>query len=147
MEDGCKIVGEYYNMRSQFESLFTSKDIVRAKYPNGWVGWLNDKMSDDDDGRLTRFTTMDGRYMYCIVERLIDYGFKPPELIDDTIYFHDFYLNVYEYLDYAKYDYSKYMIKTPYWLNIQSQPKKTIKEIYETGLDFYEYNGLDYSVI
>ena len=147
MEDGCKRVGEYYNMRSQFESLFTSKDIVRAKYPNGWVGWLNDKMSDDDDGRLTRFTTMDGRYMYCIVERLIDYGFKPPELIDDTIYFHDFYLNVYEYLDYAKYDYSKYMIKTPYWLNIQSQPKKTIKEIYETGLDFYEYNGLDYSVI
>ena len=138
---------EYYNMRSQFESLFTRKDIVRAKYPNGWVGWLNDKMSDDDDGRLTRFTTMDGRYMYCIVERLIDYGFKPPELIDDTIYFHDFYLNVYEYLDYAKYDYSKYMIKTPYWLNIQSQPKKTIKEIYETGLDFYEYNGLDYSVI
>ena len=134
-------------MRSQFESLFTSKDIVRTKYPNGWVGWLNDKMSDDDDGRLTRFTTMDGRYMYCIVERLIDYGFKPPELIDDTIYFHDFYLNVYEYLDYAKYDYSKYIIKTPYWLNIQSQPKKTIKEIYETGLDFYEYNGLDYSVI
>ena len=39
-------------MRSQFESLFTSKDIVRAKYPNGWVGWLNDKMSDDDDGKL-----------------------------------------------------------------------------------------------
>ena len=31
------------------------------------------------------------------------------------------------------------MIKIPYWLNIQSQPKKTIKEIYETGLDFY-YN-------
>ena len=57
------------------------------------------------------------------------------------------FLNVYEYLDYAKYDFSKYMIKTPYWLNIQSQPKKTIKEIYETGLDFYEYNGLDYSVI
>ena len=134
-------------MRSQFESLFTSKDIVRAKYPNGWVGWSNDKMSDDDDGRLTRFTTMDGRYMYCIVERLIDYGFKPPELIDGTIYFHDFYLNVYEYLDYAKYDYSKYMIKTPSWLNIQAQPKKSIKDIYESNLDFYEYNGLDYSVI
>ena len=133
-------------MRSQFESLFTSKDIVRAKYPNGWVGWLNDKMSDDDDGRLTRFTTMDGRYMYCIVERLIDYGFKPPELIDDTIYFHDFYLNVYEYLDYAKYDYSKYIIKAPCWLNIQSQPKKSIKDIYVSGLDFYDYNGLDYSI-
>ena len=84
-------------MRSLFESLFTTKDIVRAKYPNGWVGWLNDKMSDDDDGRLTRFTTMDVRYMYIIVERLIDYGFRPPELIDDTIHFHDFYLNVYEF--------------------------------------------------
>ena len=55
-------------MRSIFESLFTTKDIVRSKYPNGWVGWLNDKMSDDDDGKLTRFTTMDGRYMYFVVE-------------------------------------------------------------------------------
>ena len=132
-------------MRSQFESLFTSKDIVRAKYPNGWVGWLNDKMSDDDDGRLTRFTTMDGRYMYCIVERLIDYGFKPPELIDDTIYFHDFYLNVYEYLDYAKYDFSKFYLKKPDWLKIDSQPQMNIKDIAEFGLDVYGYNGLDYS--
>ena len=117
-------------MRSQFESLFTSKDLVRAKYPNGWVGWLNDKMSDDDDGRLTRFSTMDGSYMHIIIERLIDYGFKAPELIDDTIHFHDFYLNVYEYRDYAKFDCSKHNIKKPYWLNIQSQPEKSVKEIY-----------------
>ena len=134
-------------MRNQFESLFTSKDIVRAKYPNGWVGWLNDKMSDDDDGRLTRFSTMDGRYMYVIVERLIDYGFKPPELIDDTIYFHDFYLNVYEYLDYSKYDFSKYNIEKPSWLKIQPQPDRTIKEIYDLGLDLYDFNGLDFSLI
>ena len=133
-------------MRSQFESLFTSKDIVRAKYPNGWVGWLNDNMSDDDDGRLTRFTTMDGRYMYFVVERLIDYGFKPPELIGNTIHFHDFYLNVYEYLDYAKFDFSKHNIKAPYWLSIKPQPEKSVKEIYESGLDFYDYNGLNYSI-
>ena len=49
-------------MRSIFGILFTTKDIVRAKYPNGWVGWLNNKMSDDDDGKLTRFTTMDEHY-------------------------------------------------------------------------------------
>ena len=133
-------------MRSLFESLFTTKDIVRAKYPNGWVGWLNDKMSDDDDGRLTRFTTMDGRYMYIIVERLIDYGFRPPELIDDTIYFHDFYLNVYEFRDYAKYDCSKYYSKAPEWLNIQLQPEKKLQEIVELGLDAYAFNGLDYTL-
>ena len=133
-------------MRSQFESLFTSKDIVRAKYPNGWVGWLNDKMSDDDDGRLTRFSTMDGRYMYVIVERLISYDFRPPELIDDTIYFHDFYLNVYEYLDYSKYDFSKYNVEKPSWLNIQPQPDRTIKEIHDSGLDLYDFNGLDFSL-
>jgi len=133
-------------MRSQFESLFTSKDIVRAKYPNGWVGWLNDKMSDDDDGLLTRFSTMDGSYMHIIVERLIDYGFKAPELIDDTIHFHDFYLNVYEYRDYAKFDCSKHKIKKPYWLKIQSQLEKSVKEIYELGLDLYDFNGLDYSL-
>ena len=133
-------------MRSLFESLFTTKDIVRAKYPNGWVGWLNDKMSDDDDGRLTRFTTMDGRYMYIIVERLIDYGFRPPELIDDTIYFHDFYLNVYEFHDYAKYDCSKYYSKAPEWLNIQPQPEKKLQEIVELGLDAYAFNGLDYTL-
>ena len=133
-------------MRSLFESLFTTKDIVRAKYPNGWVGWLNDKMSDYDDGRLTRFTTMDVRYMYIIVERLIDYGFRPPELIDDTIHFHDFYLNVYEYRDYSKYDCSKYYSKVPEWLNIQPQPEKKLQEIAELRLDAYAFNGLDYSV-
>ena len=130
-------------MRTLFESLFTTKDIVRAKYPNGWVGWLNDKMSDDDDGRLTRFTTMDGRYMYIIVERLIDYGFKPPELIDDTIYFHYFYLNVYEFRD-SPYDCSKYRSKEPEWLNIKPQPEKT-SEIVELGLDAFAFNGVDYS--
>lgn len=133
-------------MRSQFESLFTSKDIVRAKYPNGWVGWLNDKMSDDDDGKLTRLSTMDGRYMYFVVERLIDFGFKPPELIDDTIHFHDFYLNVYEYNDYSKYDFSKYNTKKPEWLNIQSQQEKRLQEIDALGLDAYAFNGLDYSL-
>ena len=133
-------------MRSLFESLFTTKDIVRSKYPNGWVGWLNDKMSDDDDGRLTRFTTMDGRYMYIIVERLIEYGFRPPELVKDTIHFHDFYLNVYEYQDYFKYEFSKYYIQKPEWLNIQPQPKKKFQEIADLGLDIYSFNGLDYSL-
>ena len=132
-------------MRTLFESLFTTKDIVRAKYPNGWVGWLNDKMSDDDDGRLTRFTTMDGRYMYIIVERLIDYGFRPPELIDDTIHYHDFYLNVYEFRDYSPYDCSKYCSKEPEWLNIKPKPEKKLQEIVELGLDAYAFNGLDYS--
>ena len=133
-------------MRSLFESLFTTKDIVRAKYPNGWVGWLNNKMSDDDDGRLTRFTTMDGRYMYIIVEQLIDYGFRPPELIDETIHFHDFYLNVYEYIDYSEFDYSKYQLKRPDWLNIELQPQKNIQENATFGFDAYAFNGLDYSV-
>ena len=132
-------------MRSQFESLFTTKDIIRAKYPNGWVGWLNNKMSDDDDSNLTRFTTMDGRYMYIVVEQLIGYGFRQPELIDDTIHFHDFYLNVYEYLDYSKFDFSQYKIQKPEWLNIKSQPKKSLQEIDVLGLDAYNFNGLDYS--
>ena len=132
-------------MRSIFESLFTTKDIVRAKYPNGWVGWLNDKMSDDDDGKLTRFTTMDGRYMYIIVEQLIKYGFRPPELINDTIHFHDFYLKVYEYQDYSKFDFSKYKIQEPEWLKIKSQPEKSLQEIDALGLDAYNFNGLDYS--
>ena len=133
-------------MRSVFESLFTTKDLVRSKYPNGWVGWLNNKMSDDDDGKLTRFTTMDGRYMYFVVEQLIDYGFKPPELVGDTIYFHDFYLNVYEYRDYSTLDFSKYEIKKPDWLNIQPQPTKNLHEISLLGLDAYDFNGLDYSL-
>ena len=132
-------------MRSIFESLFTTKDIVRAKYPNGWVGWLNDKMSDDDDGKLTRFTTMDGRYMYIIVEQLIKYGFRPPELINDTIHFHDFYLKVYEYQDYSKFDFSKYKIQEPEWLKIKSQPEKSLQEIDALGLDACNFNGLDYS--
>ena len=132
-------------MRSLFESLFTTKDIVRAKYPNGWVGWLNDKMSDDDDGRLTRFTTMDGRYMYIIVEQLIEYGFRPPELVNDTIHFRDFYLKTYEYQDYSKFDFSKYNIKLPDWLNIQLQSKKNIQGIEAFELDNSNFSEFDYS--
>ena len=83
-------------MISKFESLFTTKDLVRSKYPNGWVGWLNDKMCNEDDGRLTRFTTMVGRHTHHLVEKLISYGFKPPVLKNNKIHFYDFYLNVYE---------------------------------------------------
>jgi len=46
-------------MKCLFDSLLTTKDIIRAKYPGGWTAWLNDKMFDDD-GQLTRFTTMSG---------------------------------------------------------------------------------------
>ena len=83
--------------------------------------------------------------MYVVVERLIDYGFRPPELVNDTIHFHDFYLSVYEYQDYSKFDFSKYYIQEPDWLNVQPQPRKNIQEIAALGLDAYEYNGLDYS--
>ena len=66
-------------------------------------------------------------------------------MIDDTIYFHDFYLNFYEFRDYAKYDFSKYYSKAPEWLNIQPQTEKKLQEIVELGLYAYAFNGLDYS--
>ena len=133
-------------MISKFESLFTTKDLVRFKYPNGWVGWLNDKMCDEDDSRLIRFTTMDGRHMHDVVEKLISYGFKPPVLKNNKVYFYDFYLDVYEYWNYSKYDYSKYKKKIPEWLNIRSQPKKSLEEIDNFCLDAYAFNGLNYSL-
>ena len=133
-------------MKSRFESLFTTKDLVRSKYPNGWIGWLNDKMSDDDDGKLTRFTTMDGRHMHDVVEKLISYGFKPPVLKNNKVHFYDFYLDVYEYKNYSKYDCPKYISKFPYWLKLNSQPKKSIKDIADLGLNFYDFNGTYYSI-
>ena len=132
-------------MISKFESLFTTKDLVRSKYPNGWVGWLNDKMSDDDDVSLTRFTTMDGRHMHYVVEKLISYGFKPPTLKNNKIHYYDFYLNVYEYRDYSKYDYSKYVTTGPSWFKANSQPKKSIIEIVDLGLNYYDFNGTYFS--
>ena len=78
-------------MLSYFDSLFTTKDIVRKKYPGGWVGWINDGMSDDDDGQLTRFTTMCGYHMHNTIEKLIKYGFKEPEISNDNINFNDFW--------------------------------------------------------
>ena len=133
-------------MISKFESLFTTKDLVRSKYPNGWVGWLNDKMCDEDDSRLIRFTTMDGRHMHDVVEKLISYGFKPPVLKNNKIHFYDFYLDVYEYWNYSKYDYSKYVTIGPSWLKLNSQPKKSIKDIADLGLNFYDFNGTYYSI-
>ena len=133
-------------MKSLFESLFTTKEIIRAKYPNGWVGWLNDGMSDEDDGQLTRFTTMDGGHMYQIVEGLKGYGFKPPELKNGCFYCNDYFLSVYEYYQYIEEDISKYSCKPPEWLNLRIQPEMSLFEIYKKGLDYLDYNGLDYSV-
>ena len=128
-------------MISKFESLFTTKDLVWSKYPNGCVGWLNDKMSDEDDGCLTRFTTMVGRHMHHLVEKLISYGFKPPILKNNKIHFYDFYLNVYEYRDY-----SKYVTTGSSWLQANLQPKKSIKDIVDLGLNYYDFNGTYFSL-
>ena len=132
-------------MKSLFESLFTTKDIIRKKYPNGWTGWLNDRMSDEDDGQLTRFTTMDGRHMHMVVDDLISYGFKPPELIDGVFHCKDYYLHVYEYYHYIEEDISKYSCREPKWLKIKSQPVMPLMEIDKKNLDISDYNGLDYT--
>jgi hypothetical protein len=132
-------------MINKFESLFTTKDLVRIKYPNGWVGWLNDKMSDDDDASLTRFTTMDGRHLHDVVEKLISYGFKPPILKNNKIHFYDFFLNIYEYQDYSKEDCLKYLVIRPSWLKVGLQPEKSIKEIVDLDLNYYDFNGTFFS--
>ena len=143
MEDGCV---QYINMLSYFDSLFTTKDIVRKKYPGGWVGWINDGMSDDDDGQLTRFTTMCGYHMHNTIEKLIKYSFKEPEVLNNKIKFNDFYLDVYEYRDYSKIDYTKYKNSLPNWLKITLPKFKSIKEIDEQGLDLYEHTFLNFSI-
>ena len=104
-------------------------------------------MSDEIEGELTRFTTMDGRHMHMIVDDLISYGFKPPELIDGVFYCKDYYLNVYEYYHYIKEDVSKCTYKAPEWLQIKPQPKMPIMEIAEKELDINDYNGSDYSYL
>ena len=133
-------------MLSYFDSLFTTKDIVRKKYPGGWVGWINDGMSDDDDGQLTRFTTMCGYHMHNTIEKLIKYSFKEPEVLNNKIKFNDFYLDVYEYRDYSKIDYTKYKNSLPNWLKITLPKFKSIKEIDELGLDLYEHTFLNFSI-
>ena len=134
-------------MNSLFESLFTTKDIIRKKYPSGWNGWLNDGMSDEIQGELTRFTTMDGLHMHKVVNDLISYGFEQPELIDGVFHFKDYYLDVHEYYHYIKEDVSKCTYKTPEWLKIKPQSKMSIMEIAEKELDINDYNGSDYSYL
>ena len=143
MEDGCV---QYINMLSYFDSLFTTKDIVRKKYPGGWVGWINDGMSDDDDGQLTRFTTMCGYHMHNTIEKLIKYGFKEPEVLNNKIKFKDFYLDVYEYRDYSKIDYSKYKNSLPNWLKITLPKFQSIRDIDEQDLDLYQHTCPNFSI-
>ena len=131
-------------MKSLFESLFVTKKIIREKYPNGWTGWLNDGMSDEDDRYLTRFTTMDGLHMYNEVNRLISYGLRPPVLINNVYYCLDYYLSVYEFYQYVDEDISKYECKPPKWLKILPQPKMKLVEIDKNKLNINDYNGLDY---
>ena len=129
-------------MKSLFESLFTTKDIIRKKYPGGWVGWVNDNMSDEDDGRLTRFTTMDGRHMYSKVQHLIKNGFTPPELVNDTYYFKDYFLDVMEYNDISEEKLDKYSFSLPKWLNVKEPMIGThsLEEIMTMNIDPQKHN-------
>ena len=129
-------------MKSLFESLFTTKDIIRKKYPGGWVGWVNDNMSDEDDGRLTRFTTMDGRHMYSKVQHLIKNGFTPPELVNDTYYFKDYFLDVIEYNYISDEKLDKYSFSLPKWLNVKDPMlgAHSLEEIMTMNIDPQKHN-------
>ena len=129
-------------MKSLFESLFTTKDIIRKKYPGGWVGWVNDNMSDEDDGELTRFTTMDGRHMYSKVQHLIKNGFTPPELVNDTYYFKDYFLDVIEYNYISDEKLDKYSFSLPKWLNVKEPMIGThsLEEIMTMNIDPQKHN-------
>ncbi len=133
-------------MISHFESLFTTKDIVRKKYPGGWVGWINNGMSDEDDGQLTRFTTMCSKHMHNTILKLIKFGFKEPTVLNNKIKFYDFYLDMYEYRDYSKIDYSKYKYSLPNWLKITIPKFKSIRDIDEQGLDLYQHTCPKFSI-
>ena len=65
---------------------------------------------------------------------------------NNKILFYDFYLNVYECRDYSKYDYSKYVTTEPSWLKVSSQPKKSIRDIVDLGLNYYDFNGTNFSL-
>ena len=134
-------------MKSLFESLFTTKKIISAKYPSGWNGWLNDGMSDEVEGELTRFTTMDGLHMHKVVDELIGYGFKSPEFKKGVFHCKDYYLDVLKYYQYIKEDMSKYLCKEPKWLRIKPQLKMSIMDIVEKELEITDYNGADYSYL
>ena len=129
-------------MKSLFESLFTTKDIIRKKYPGGWVGWVNDNMSDEDDGRLTRFTTMDGRHMYSKVQHLVKNGFMPPELVKGTYYFKDYFLDVMEYNYISDEKLDKYSFSLPKWLNVKEPMIRThsLEEIMTMNIDPQKHN-------
>ena len=137
---------QYINMISRFESLFTTKDIVRKKYPGGWVGWINDGMSDNDDGQLTRFTTMCGNHMNKTIRKLINSGFKEPELLNNEVKFNDFYFDVYEYRDYSKIDYAKYKYRLPSWLKMTLPKFKSIRDIDKQCLDLYQHTYPNFSI-
>ena len=134
-------------MKSLFESLFTTKDIIRSKYPGGWGEWLNNGILHEVEGELVRFSTMDGLHMHKVVDELKCYDFEPPELKKGVFYCKDYYLDVYEYYQYIKEDMSKYSCKEPKWLQIKSQPNMSIIEIVEKELDITDYNGTDYSYL
>ena len=129
-------------MKSLFESLFTTKDIIRKKYPGGWVGWVNDNMSDEDDGELTRFTTMDGQHMYAKVQHLVKNGFMPPELVKGTYYFKDYFLDVMEYNYISDEKLDKYSFSLPKWLNVKEPMIGThsLEEIMTMNIDPQKHN-------
>ena len=99
-------------------------------------------MSDEDDGELTRFTTMDGQYMYAKVQHLIKNGFMPPELVNGTYYFKDYFLDVMEYNYISDEKLDKYSFSLPKWLNVKEPMIGThsLEEIMTMNIDPQKHN-------
>ena len=99
-------------------------------------------MSDEDDGRLTRFTTMDGRHMYSKVQHLIKNGFTPPELVDGMYYFKDYFLDVIEYNHISNEKLDKYGCSYPKWLNVKGPMlgAHSLEEIMTMNIDPQKHN-------
>ena len=83
-------------IQTEFESIIVCKAIVDLRFKGGWEHWIN-KYSMEDDGYLSRVSTMSGADLARTEKTIQKLGLLPPMITESEYIYLDYYIYALEY--------------------------------------------------
>ena len=98
---------------TEFESIIVCRKIIDLRFKGGWAEWLN-KFSMQDDGELSRVSSMSGSEIADIEYEIYKLGLLPPKITKTAYQYRDYFIYAMEYQPHKKYGIS--IGGSPDWL-------------------------------
>jgi len=75
----------------ELETIIVSYKSVQKHFPGGWNKWKT-FFSNEDDGNISRISLSNGKKLYSFEQKLIKFGFKKPNFVNDVYQYYDYYI-------------------------------------------------------